>query len=154
MKNTMISTTLAACLAGLMNVSQAEDSIADSAMGLSKSSVFDVPTPERFDYQGVMPGGGPVYQRAYPGAPPQIPHNIEPMTPITAAVNYCLSCHGNAANLSEPLQGKPTPIPASHYTDLRHAPDKVGNELIGARYVCTQCHVPQADVEQLVGNKF
>lgn len=154
MKINIVKTALIACLAGLMSIAQAEEGIADSDMGLSKRSVFDVPAPERFDYEGVMPGTDPVYTRAYPGAPPQIPHNIELMTPVKAAVNYCLSCHGRTDELSQPLQGKPTPIPASHYTDLRHAPGKVGNALAGARYVCTQCHVPQADVTPLMKNAF
>ncbi len=154
MKNRIMKIALVACLAGMLGIAQAEEGIVDRNMGLSKSSVFDVPTPERFDYQGVMPGTDPVYERAYPGAPPQIPHNIELMTPVKASVNYCLSCHGRAEELSQPLQGKPTPIPPSHYTDLRHAPDKVGKQLVGARYVCTQCHVPQADVKPLVKNKF
>jgi len=153
MKNKIITTALTLCMTGLMGIAQAEESIKDSTTGLSKESVFDVPTPERFDYLGVMPGTDPVYKRAYPGAPPQIPHNIELMTPIKATVNYCLSCHGHSAELSQPLQGKPTPIPISHYTDLRNAPDKAVKELVGARYVCTQCHVPQADVPPLVKNK-
>lgn len=154
MKNRIMKITLVACLAGVLGIAQAEDAIKDSDTGLSKQSVFEVPTPEAFDYLGVMPGTDPVYKRAYPGAPPQIPHNIELMTPVKAAVNYCLSCHGNSAELSQPLKDKPTPIPVSHYTDLRHQPDVAAKKLVGARYVCTQCHVPQADVAPLVKNKF
>ena len=154
MKNRIMKISLVACLAGVMGIVQAEDAIKDSDTGLSPQSVFEVPTPEAFDYKGVMPGTDPVYKRAYPGAPPQIPHNIELMTPVKASVNYCLSCHGSSAELSQPLKGKPTPIPVSHYTDLRHKPDTATKKLVGARYVCTQCHVPQADVEPLVKNKF
>ncbi len=154
MKNIVIKTALIAGLAALMSIAQADEGIVASKTGLSKKSVFDVPTPQSFDYQGVMPGNDPVYQRAYPGAPPQIPHNIELFIPITTALNFCLSCHGNSEELSKPLQGKPTPIPISHYTDLRHSPDKAGKKLVGSRYVCTQCHVPQADVLPLVKNKF
>jgi len=154
MKNNIMKAALLSCLVGSISIAQADNRIVDSHTGLSKQSVFDVPTPESFNYQGVMPGTDPVYKRAYPGAPPQIPHNIEWVTPVKAAVNYCLNCHSNPASLSQPLQGKPTPIPPSHYTDLRHAPDKVSKKLVGARYVCTQCHVPQADVELLVKNRF
>ncbi len=154
MINIFMNTALITFMIGFMGLAQAEQGIADSDTGLSKHSVFDVPTPEAFEYQGVMPGTDPVYQRAYPGAPPQIPHNIELMTPVKAAVNYCLSCHGSSAELSQPLKDKPTPIPVSHYTDLRHAPDTAAKKLVGARYVCTQCHVPQANVAPLVKNKF
>ncbi|MGF1643901.1 MAG: nitrate reductase cytochrome c-type subunit, partial [Thiotrichales bacterium] len=47
--------------------------------------------------------------------------------------------------------GEPTPLPASHYE-----PEKVNNELAldGRRFVCTQCHVPQAEVDPLVQNTF
>ncbi|HHJ80204.1 MAG TPA: cytochrome C [Candidatus Tenderia electrophaga] len=154
MKNKIITTALITCLAGLTGIAQAEEGIADKDMGLSKQSVFEVPTPDAFNYQGVMPGTDPVYKRAYPGAPPQIPHNIELMTPVKAGLNYCLSCHGHSAELSQPLQGMPTPIPVSHYTDLRNGQGKAAKQLVGARYVCTQCHVPQANVKPLVKNKF
>jgi len=154
MKNKIITAAMTLCLGSAVSIVQAADAIKDSSTGLSKQSVFEVPTPEAFNYKGVMPGTDPVYMRAYPGAPPQIPHNIELMTPVKAAVNYCLSCHGSSAELSQPLKDKPTPIPVSHYTDLRHAPDMATKKLVGARYVCTQCHVPQADVEPLVKNKF
>jgi len=50
--------------------------------------------------------------------------------------------------------GEPTPLPASHYTDLRNAPGKVGDTVTGARWVCTSCHVPQTDAKPLVGNRF
>ena len=45
-----------------------------------------------------------------------------------------------------------TAIPVSHYTDQCNAPGKMGKELVGARYVCTQCHVPQANAKPLVDN--
>jgi nitrate reductase cytochrome c-type subunit len=51
-------------------------------------------------------------------------------------------------------KGMPTPIPESHYTDLRHKPDTVREQIVEARYVCTQCHVAQANVEALVENSF
>jgi len=154
MKTKMIFTATALCLIHTTLLVQAADAVPDSEMGLSKQSVFDTPTPERFSFPESMPGDTALRDRAYPGAPPQIPHSIESMTPIKTGLNFCLSCHGNSAKLSQPLKGKPTPIPASHYTDQRHAPGKVSTTLVGARYVCTQCHVPQANVKTLVGNKF
>ncbi len=154
MKTKIITITLAACFSGLMTMAQAEEGISDSEVGLSKESVFETPTPSAFEYKGVMPGTDPIYDRAYPGAPPQIPHNIELMTPVRATINYCMSCHGNAEEVGKQLQGTPTPIPPSHYTDQRNTPDKVGKKVVGARYVCTQCHVPQADVKPLVNNTF
>jgi nitrate reductase cytochrome c-type subunit len=51
-------------------------------------------------------------------------------------------------------KGVATPIPQSHYTDLRKAPGKVGDKVVGARYNCNQCHVPQMNASPLVGNTF
>jgi cytochrome c-type protein NapB len=51
-------------------------------------------------------------------------------------------------------KGAPTPMPPSHYTDMRNAPGTVAGKLIGSRYVCTQCHAPQASVKPLVGKTF
>ena len=128
--------------------------IADSALGLSKSSVFDIPSPETFSYGEASPGASKNLTRAFPGAPPQIPHEIDSFLPLTPDSNMCLDCHDQPERKGQAEEGEPTPIPASHYTDLRRAPDKVMKKLSGARFICTQCHVPQADVKPLVENTF
>ena len=131
------------------------NAIADAEMGLSKTSVFDTPEPQTYTYSDKFPGTSTVLPRAYLNAPPQIPHNIESFKPITASNNACIGCHTNPALWGKTVpQGTPTPIPESHYTDLRNKPNVVGDKLVGARYVCTQCHVPQANVKVLVENSF
>jgi nitrate reductase cytochrome c-type subunit len=40
----------------------------------------------------------------------------------------------------------------SHFKDLRHAPEVLRDELAGARWYCTSCHVSQSDAEPLVDN--
>ena len=133
----------------------ANNAIADVDMGLSKTSVFDTPEPQAVTYTDKFPGSSTVLPRAYPNAPPQIPHNIDSFKPITAKNNACIGCHNNPSlRGKEVAKGMPTPIPESHYTDLRNKPDIVGEQLVGARYVCTQCHVPQANVDVLVDNTF
>jgi cytochrome c-type protein NapB len=47
-------------------------------------------------------------------------------------------------------KGLPTPMPESHY----HKADDGKLEFSDTRYVCVQCHTPQADVKDLVGNTF
>lgn len=131
------------------------NAITDKSLGLSKTSVFETPDPVVTKYSGKSPGGNELYPRAYADAPPQIPHDVESFKPITAKNNACVGCHHNPAMRGKEIsKGMPTPISASHYTDLRHKPDTVEEQLIGARYVCTQCHVPQADVTALVDNTF
>lgn len=124
-------------------------------MGLSKGSVFDVPAPKVYHYANTPPGASIVLPRAYPGAPPQIPHDIADFLPITTASNMCISCHDQPGQWGKKRdKGTPTPIPQSHYTDLRNAPGKVTDHLINARYNCNQCHVPQTDAAPLVENTF
>ena len=124
--------------------------VPDHALGLSKTSVFDVPAPPAVKQNDSAPGEQPVVPRAYALAPPRIPHAIGDFLPITAKQNACADCH----TVKEKEPGQPTPIPASHYTDFRNAPGKVGEAVVGARWVCTACHVPLTDAKPLVGNAF
>jgi cytochrome c-type protein NapB len=128
--------------------------IADTDLGLSKTSVFATPSPETFSYGKASPGDSQNLPRAFPGAPPQIPHEIDSFLPLVPDNNMCLDCHDQPEKIGKPQAGGPTPIPASHYTDLRHAPGRVMKKLSGARFICTQCHVPQANVKPLVENVF
>jgi cytochrome c-type protein NapB len=122
-------------------------------MGLSKTSVFDTPTPSAPPFSKASPGTSEPMPRYFPGAPPQIPHQIEGFVPIKAAANACMGCH-NRPDLWQqpPIRGLPTPMPESHYTDLRASPHKVQQQVVGARFICTQCHAPQAEAEPLVEN--
>lgn len=119
----------------------------DSSLGLSKTSVFDTPTPEAPKYEAGLPGTNAPLPPAYPTAPRQIPHQIEAFLPVTAANNACLGCHNRPALIGQPKrEGVATPIPRSHYAEA--------DKLSGARYNCTQCHAPQAAATPLVENTF
>lgn len=132
----------------------AGDAVDALNLGLSKTSVFDTPSPEPFQYNKAKPGKSDYIPRAYPGAPPQIPHRVSDSLPITADENLCLDCHDNPRKWGQKIkQGKAGPIPKSHYTDMRSG-NKVGKKLVGARFFCTQCHAPQARVEPLVENRL
>ena len=56
--------------------------------------------------------------------------------------------------LDAPEEGDPTPIPFSHYIDLRSDTDEIGETVAGARWVCVSCHVPVTDAPALVGSSF
>ncbi len=139
---------------GLSGAHAGQPGIADKDLGLSKSTVFDTPSPEAFAYGEASPGSGNTLPRAYTGAPPQIPHSVQGFIPVTVRNNLCVGCHNNPAMWGQKTKGVPTPMPPSHYTDTRNAPGNVTKKLIGARFVCTQCHVPQASVQPLVDNTF
>ncbi len=146
-------------LAGLAltaaGTSFAGQTIQANDMGLSKGSVFDTPTPKVYHYGNTPPGESKVLPRAYLNAPPQISHDISDSLPITAQNNMCIACHNQPAQWGKKREpGAPTPIPPSHYTDQRNAPGKVTENLVGARYNCNLCHVPQTDAAPLVENTF
>ncbi|WP_111431348.1 nitrate reductase cytochrome c-type subunit [Rhodobacteraceae bacterium DSL-40] len=96
---------------------------------------------------------GEVYQqlegrqvRNYRQQPPVIPHSMTQYQ-IDLRTNQCLSCH-DWTNAGE--RGAPT-LSMSHYLD------RDGTQLdtvAGTRWFCTQCHVPQANAPELVGNTF
>lgn len=149
----MMSLMTAALLVSV-NVYAAQP-IAPDSMGLSKTSVFEVPEQKAAQYPTTAPGESKLLPRAYLGAPPQIPHDVSDFLPITAQTNMCLACHNQPA-----LQGKKrekgavVPIPASHYTDHRTPGAKPGENVVNARYNCNQCHVPQSNAPVVVENTF
>jgi len=85
-------------------------------------------------------------ERAYPEQPPTIPHTIAGYR-IDTNSNKCLSCHSraNSARVQAPM------ISITHYMDRD---GQVLAAVAPRRYFCVQCHVPQKDVQPLVGNTF
>ncbi len=126
------------------------ESIPDTKLSLSKVSVFDIPVPERILWNTTDPGDLALAPRDAPEHPPVIPHGVPEFLPITFDDNQCIDCHDVEAK--EP--GEPTPIPRSHYEDLRNSPGTRGDTVVGARFNCVSCHVSLADNELLVGNKY
>lgn len=133
--------------AGVVKAGQS-NTIEDVNMGLSKTSVFDTPTPKPFSYGGASE----TLSVSFEGAPPQIPHAIDNYLPLTTNRNQCVGCHEQPEMTGSNTKDSPTPIPKSHYTDPRRNPDKPAKQVSGSRFVCTQCHAPQADVSPLVEN--
>lgn len=127
----------------------ANKGLSEEQMGLSKTPVTTDPAPAAFEYRQADPYSGGTLPRAYLGAPPQVPHSLEGLTPITRDNNSCLACHQQPELVGKKkVKGEPTPLPVSHYTDVKN------NALHMGRYSCTQCHTPQANVKGLVGNTF
>jgi nitrate reductase cytochrome c-type subunit len=124
--------------------------IPESKVGLAKTAPAEVAAPARVKENDSAPGDRPVRPRPFPGAAPTVPHGVADFLPITRAQNACVDCHAVAGK----KKGEPTPIPASHYVDLRNAPAKRGDAVVGARWSCTACHVPQEDVAPLVKSPF
>ncbi|MBP1847347.1 cytochrome c-type protein NapB [Rhizobium petrolearium] len=84
--------------------------------------------------------------RAYPDQPPVIPHSIEGYQ-LSVNTNRCLSCHKR-----EFTEGAGAPmISVTHYMTRE---GQMLADVSPRRYFCTACHVPQAEVNPLVGNTF
>lgn len=139
-------------LASIVSLSVAaldDQAIPDDALGLSKTSVFDIPDPDVFDYREGDPGSNELIATSYHTAPPMIPHHINEMVPITREANLCKDCHVQPDLLGIKLEpGMPVPAPRSHYVNVKRG------QLYMGRYNCVQCHAPQANVELLVKSTF
>jgi cytochrome c-type protein NapB len=125
--------------------------VPDRDLGLSRTSVFEVPAPAPLTEEASMPGEKPLPPRISSEIPPVVPHAVSDFLPITRERNGCVDCHEVAGPKKA---GEATPIPASHFIDRRRVETKPGASLAGARWVCTACHVARTDAAPLVGNDF
>lgn len=119
--------------------------IPDDRIGLVPLDITAIPVPDAVRDNLSEPGERPLPARWNDAAPPVIPHGIADFLPITKTENACIECHA----VAEKAEGEPTPIPESHYRDLRNAPDTVRESIAGSRSVCTSCHVPQTEAAPL-----
>lgn len=134
---------------GMLHAQDAQ--LDDDKIGLSKTSVFDDPSPEVIEYPKTSPSAAQALPRDWDGAPPQVPHNIDSFVPITANKNLCVNCHDKPMMIGKKkIKGIPTPMSEAHYVKA----DDGKLVRSGGRFTCTQCHAPQAQVGDLVGNTF
>ena len=127
--------------------------IEDLNMGLSKTSVFDTPTPDLYDYSDAKPGYNDRLARAWEELPPLVPHRTEEYLPVTIEDNQCLDCHDVPKYIDKPLNTDRTvknksPMSRNHYASMDL------EDLDGARFNCTQCHVPVSNAPPLVENTY
>lgn len=124
--------------------------VSDRDIGLRRTPLTDDLPPPVFRYPEAAPGESTLLSRFWAGAPPLVPHSLDGLIPITREDNMCLFCHANGS--TDPAD--PPQVPTSHRTDYRRAPDVVREEIAGARWNCTACHVMQTDAPALVGNTY
>jgi nitrate reductase cytochrome c-type subunit len=118
----------------------------DSEIGLAAGTAFEQPPQEAIGFNSVDPGESELRARPNGEFPPAIPHTVEDLETITLEENACLECHDVmvAADMGA------VAVPSSHNVDLRRKPEAKGDEVVGARWVCTSCHVAQTDAKPLV----
>ena len=149
-KSILCGAVLAAMAFTLPALAIEDQSIPDDTLGLSKTSVYDVPDPEIVQFGTLDPGTvGKRAARSYNTAPPMIPHTTKDMVPITRDSNLCKDCHVQPDMIGMKIEpGIPVPAPVSHYTNVKKG------ELYMGRWNCTQCHREQANVKLLVESVF
>jgi len=116
-------------------------SIPDSEIGLAQGTAFEQPPQAPIKFKSVDPGDSEIQARPNAEFPPVIPHSIQDLGPITLSENACLDCHN--ADVAEDMGA--VAVPASHRMDLRNSPGEYGEEVTGARFVCTSCHVEMTE---------
>jgi cytochrome c-type protein NapB len=155
------------------NETQKQDNnniIAETDLGLIKSDLMN--DDEQLlgnmpEYSNAAPGTAQRIERAFENAPPMIPHMTTGFFPITKNNNICLSCHmPDKIEVSGAIA-----IPETHFTKYRpevlkkngiYAVDAKEGEVYSkklknldpARFNCSQCHVPQANVTVDIKNNF
>jgi cytochrome c-type protein NapB len=153
----LIAAALLVILAGVACSGGGSESgpVEDSSLGLEQTSVTDTPDPIVASFTAGEPGENETEEAYFSESPPIIPHQVEEFLPIRIDDNQCLDCHDAQDAIGTELEaGDPTPMPVSHYTDLRNDPGTVTNKVMGARFTCVQCHAPQADAPPLVANTY
>lgn len=136
--STLIVLALVTSVTGLVGQASAE---VMSLRGAEVPAMVQAPTLLRFirDKENV--------DRTFEEQPPVVPHENEKYT-ISLKENKCLDCHVKQEGKEE---AKSVEMSESHFMD------RDGNKLdkpSGARHFCTQCHVPQMDLQPLVGTNF
>jgi len=86
-------------------------------------------------------------ERTFKEQPPVVPHETEKYA-VNLKENKCLDCHVTQPGKKEP---KSVEIGESHYIDRN---GKKHDMLVGGRYFCSQCHVPQVNAPPLVESNF
>jgi len=170
MKTNKIISSLVAATILISGLYAAGKQVDENQLGMRSSDLYSEVSakPDGTNYSTATAGTSKKIQRAYPDAPPMIPHDISDFGEITKDNNACLGCH--MPDVATAVQA--TPIPPTHFTSFRPnvALDKNGHfvevdhdkivkkDLKGAlwqgRFNCTQCHAPQTQGKLRVENKF
>jgi len=157
-------------LAGCGSSSSEKEIYTEEELGYRKDNLYDedAPLDELAEFTNVVAGSGEVLGRSFENAPPLISHSVTGMYPITIKLNACIQCH-LPGNQDSSLV---SPMPRSHFINYRPkhklkqgifirvtednevTSSDLGDKMYLGRYNCSQCHVPQTDVEVKIQNNF
>ncbi len=157
-------------LMGCGSSTSEKEAFTEEELGYRKDNIYDedAALDELAEFTHIVAGSGELISRSFENAPPLIPHSVIGMYPITIKLNACIQCH---------LPGKQdstmvSPMPRSHFINYRPkhklkqgifirvtkdnevTSSDLGDKMYLGRYNCSQCHVPQTDVEIKIQNNF
>lgn len=120
-----------------------------SACGGTKANVYTekglvTGKPGMNMYSLKDPGETAPIKRPYQTAPPLVPHTVSGFT-INRSTNECLDCHLEGEEIGDG-HGRTPRVPQSHFTN-EHTGEERAGQVVGIRYYCVQCHVPQSEEE-------
>ena len=116
-------------------------------------SVFDTPTPTVYTYSDAKPGYNDRLDTAWEELPPQVPHKVDEYLPVVMSDNQCLDCHDVPKYIDRPLNTDRTIKNKSPMSKEHYASGEL-DEVSGARFNCTQCHVQLSNAPALVDNTY
>lgn len=148
-----ITTIIFGCSQMQMSNDMQSAILGDINMGLSKQSVFDIPTPVVSNYQDLNAGKNERIPIAYSTLSPQVGHTLDEYLPISLDENEFIDCLDRRKLLKRTWrEGEKLPMPDSHYGSFN---SQGGIEdVAGVRYNCTQCFLLMSDAQPLVENTF
>jgi len=117
-------------------------SCGDSSRTDSSGAGLATGQPGMNTYPADPPGETVPMERAYETAPPLVPHDVTDLE-VSRAANDCVDCHLEGMELDEGHVA--TKIPESHFRN-EFTGETTEERVVGIRYNCLQCHVPQATV--------
>ena len=103
----------------------------------------------------MSPSGSPICVSHRLAAIPKhlLTQQVAEFLPVTVEDNQCLDCHDVPKYIDKPknmdrTRKSKSPMPEEHYasSDLE--------DVSGARFNCTQCHVPQSNAAPLVESTY
>jgi cytochrome c-type protein NapB len=116
-------------------------------------SVFETQTPTLYTYSDTKPGYNDRLEKSWDELPPSVPHRTEEFLPVVIEDNQCLDCHDVPKYIGKPLNTDRTVKNKSPMSEEHYASNDL-EEISGARFNCTQCHVPLSNAPALVESTY
>ena len=120
--------------------------VSASLMAIQKTSMgkgLVTGKPGMNDYPAGKPGETTRLEKPFEDSPPFVSHSVTDFL-ISRESNDCLDCHLEGEEIVE--EHIAIKVPPSHYKN-EFSGEQTQDQVLGIRYSCLQCHVPQVEKE-------